>query len=164
MRALRSVICGSPRRRGLLVFGLLLTLIAGLLGMHVLSVSGPHGSHVSSIAGAANPAADARHAAAGGAHGMTGDGAAGDASSQGTAFGHAGCDDCGAPAPAPNHSMLMIGCVLALLAGLVLLIARRPLGRAWTARLPGLRLLVLPGTVLPPSPTPSLVVLSISRT
>ena len=44
MGALRSVMTGgSPRRPGLLVFGLLMMVIAGLFAMHVLSMSGPMG-------------------------------------------------------------------------------------------------------------------------
>ena len=44
MGALRSVMTGgSPCRPGLLVFGLLMMVIAGLFAMHVLSMSGPMG-------------------------------------------------------------------------------------------------------------------------
>lgn len=163
MDALRSVMTGgSPRRRGLLVFGLLMMVIAGLFAMHVLSMSGPqgHGSPIVAIQ-ADHAAAEAMPEAAMSA--AAPDEMADASMSDGAAAGATHCGD-GCGEPAPSHSMLMMGCVIALLIGLVLLIAPRLLGRGWLTRLLAVRALPLLGAVLPRARPPSLIVLSISRT
>lgn len=162
MGALRSVMTGgSPRRRGLPVFGLLMMVIVGLFAMHVLSMSGPMGhtsptltietEHV-----AANAGPDEAMSA------PVADETVGANMSDAAAAGETHCEGCGEPAP--SHSMLMMGCVIALLIGLILLLAPRLLGRGWLTRLLAVRALPLLGAVLPRARPPSLIVLSISRT
>ena len=163
MGALRSVMTGgSPRRPGLLVFGLLMMVIAGLFAMHVLSMSGPMGHTYPTLTIetehiAANAGPDEAMSA------PLADQMAGSNTSDAAAAGETHCDGCGEPAP--SHSMLMLGCVIALLIGLVLLLAPRLLGRGWLTRLLAVRALpLLGGAVLPRARPPSLIVLSISRT
>ncbi len=162
MGALRSVMTGgSPRRRGLPVFGLLMMVIAGLFAMHVLSMSGPMGhtsptltietEHV-----AANAGPDEAMSA------PVADEIVGVNTSDAAEAGETHCEGCAEPAP--SHSMLMMGCVIALLIGLVLMLDPRLLGRGWLRRLLAVRSLPLLGAVLPRARPPSLIVLSISRT
>ena len=72
--------------------------------------------------------------------------------------------DCDSSGGMPDHSMLMMACVLALLAATIVLLAPALLARLGTA----LALLRLHGrnvlTALPHPRPPSLIVLSISRT
>jgi len=58
----------------------------------------------------------------------------------------------------------MVGCVLALLAGVVLLLIPLVLEHSWRSLVLAIRSLPLAGTVLPRPRPPSLLVLSISRT
>ncbi len=69
------------------------------------------------------------------------------------------CED-----PAPSHVMLMVGCVLALLAGFILLLIPLMLGYSWHSLVLAIRSLPLAGGVLPRPRPPSLIILSISRT
>lgn len=162
MGALRSVMTGgSPRRPGLLVFGLLMMVIAGLFAMHVLSMSGPMGHTYPTLTIetehiAANAGPDEAMSA------PVADETVGANMSDAAAAGETHCEGCGEPAP--SHSMLMMGCVIALLIGLILLLAPRLLGRGWLTRLLAVRALPLLGAVLPRARPPSLIVLSISRT
>ena len=162
MGALRSVMTGgSPRRRGLLLFGLLMMVIAGLFAMHVLSMSGPMGHTYPTLTIetehiAANAGPDEAMSA------PVADETVGANMSDAAAAGETHCEGCGEPAP--SHSMLMMGCVIALLIGMVLLIAPGLWGRGWLTRLLAVRALPLLGAVLPRPRPPSLIVLSISRT
>lgn len=164
MEVLRSLAStGSTRRCRLPVFGLLLMLISGLLAMHVLSMSGPGAEH-----GSQAVVVQVDHAAAGLPAGMSavddpGDGTTDARMSAAAAEDGPECtDDCGTPMP--NHSMLMMGCVLALLAGGLILLAPMLLGRLQISHSLAVRALPLVGTVLPRPRPPSLTVLSISRT
>ena len=163
MGALRSVMTGgSPRRRGLLLFGLLMMVIAGLFAMHVLSMSGPQG-HTSPTLTIETDHAAAETLPDGGMSADVADEMAGASMSDAAAAGETHCGD-GCGEPAPSHSTLMMGCVIALLIGMVLLIAPGLWGRGWLTRLLAVRALPLLGAVLPPPRPPSLIVLSISRT
>ncbi len=163
MGALRSVMTGgSPRRPGLLVFGLLMMVIAGLFAMHVLSMSGPQG-HTSPTLTIETDHAAAETLPDGGMSADVADEMAGASMSDAAAAGETHCGD-GCGEPAPSHSMLMMGCVIALLIGMVLLIAPGLWGRGWLTRLLAVRALPLLGAVLPRPRPPSLIVLSISRT
>ena len=131
-----------------------LAVIMGLLGMHTLT-----GSH-------ASPAAETTMASvhsAGVALATSVGGAGVAAVEDGSSVDHC-TGDCSYPAGMPDHSMLMMVCVLALLAAVIILLAPTALallaytlarvharGRSLLARLPH------------PRP-PSLIVLSVSRT
>ena len=163
MGALRSLMTGgSPRRRGLLLFGLLMMVIAGLFAMHVLSMSGPQG-HTSPTLTIETDHAAAETLPDGGMSADVADEMAGASMSDAAAAGETHCGD-GCGEPAPSHSMLMMGCVIALLIGMVLLIAPGLWGRGWLTRLLAVRALPLLGAVLQRPRPPSLIVLSISRT
>ncbi len=162
MGALRSLMTGgSPRRRGLLVFGLLMMVIAGLLAMHALSMSGPHGHTSPALTIETDHAAEAMPD--GTASAAMADEMAGASMSDAAAAGETDCGG-GCGEPSPSHSMLMMGCVIALLIGLTFLIAPGLLSRGWLTRLLAVRALPLLGAVLPRPRPPSLIVLSISRT
>lgn len=157
MGALRSATGGSPRRRGLFVFSMLILVISGLLAMHALSVSGPHGHTSPTITiEDDHPVAETMP---GGAMPTVMD----DERMSKAAVGATHCGD-GCSEPTPSHSMLMTGCVIALLIGLILLIAPSLWRRGRLTRLLAVRALPLPVAALPRPRAPSLIVLSISRT
>ncbi|UOV99836.1 DUF6153 family protein [Agrococcus sp. SCSIO52902] len=118
---------------------LVAALTIGLLGMH--TVSGPDG-HRPAVS-------DALPLAASGAP---------------TLPEHAQAQPCECAAPSPDHSSVLMSCVLALLAGLLVVTPRR-----WTGALTipltrgGAMLEHDPGAIPRPRP-PSLIFLSISRT
>jgi len=152
----------SGLHRLLLTFATAFLLIAGLLAMHTLtgtltlghtdtpaaaSESAAHGAE-SAMASAVAPAA-----ALGADPGMASDVSAEHCPG-----------DCGGGGGMPDHSMLMMACVLALLAAVIVLLAPVLLARLGAA----LALLRLHGrnvlAALPHPRPPSLIVLSISRT
>jgi len=142
-------------RRLLLAAPIALAIITGLLSMHVLT-----GSHQPALA--SETSAMSTHSQVGSAPAAADDTPMTAAAAEG-AGGH--CQDgCGSPAGMPDHSMLMMVCVLALLAATIVLLAPALLARLGTA----LALLRLHGrnvlTALPHPRPPSLIVLSISRT
>ena len=167
MQTGRGVPRGDAPRRRLPIFGLLALVLVGLLGMHVLNFSSGHGGHDTrspaalmasdheaigaGMIGGELPAADSdRHATGATAAPLA---PAGDAHCPGS------CED-----PAPSHVMLMVGCVLALLAGFILLLIPLMLGYSWHSLVLAIRSLPLAGGVLPRPRPPSLIILSISRT
>ncbi|CAG7600846.1 DUF6153 family protein [Leucobacter soli] len=158
----------TPRRdspRCLISFGLLALVLAGLFGMHVLGGSAGHGSHdtrpLAALIGGDHKIADI---------GMSGSvvmavekHASGMMAAPDPAPGDTRC-----PGPCgdsdPGHVMLMVGCVLALLASVMLLIAPLVRRHSWCSLVLATRSLLRAGTVLPRPRPPSLLVLSISRT
>ena len=148
-------------RRLLLTLATAFLLIAGLLAMHTLTGTLTFGHNgtpatVSASAGhGAEPAMapDVGPAALGAGPGMALEVAAEHCPG-----------DCGASGGVPDHSMLMMVCVLALLAAAIVLLAPVLLARLGAA----LALLRLHGrtvlAALPHPRPPSLLVLSISRT
>ena len=171
-RAPRRCDLTAPSRRALLLLGAtIVLLIAGLLGMHALSGAGmSHGSGVEH-GGAIDSTAHAAHASSGAlaTHGAQQAPTAPGPHGVGTIdAGVAHCGDgCAAPAPghvpeAPGHAGVA-ACVLALLAGLLLLV--RPASPARSGTLATVRWPALAATAARSSaPAPSLTVLSISRT
>lgn len=154
----------APLRALLLLGATIVLLIVGLLGMHALSgggaghAAGQHGAAVASSAhtGHTAPAAHVAHAA----HTAS---AAHDAAPVAVV-----CDDgCAAPAfgnapDAPEHAGIA-ACVLALLAGLLLLV--RPTSPVLVGAPSIVRWAMLGATgARPAAPRPSLTLLSISRT
>lgn len=151
------------------VRGLVLTaaaaflIIAGLLGMHTLTIS----HDATTLTGAGS---DPRHAvsmtapsdaSAADVAAMTNTGGMSPATSRAPAGEHCGSGDCGTSMP--DHTMLMM-CVLALLSVAIVLLA--PAVLAWFCTVlsfPMLSPALLLRTLPPPRP-PSLHVLSISRT
>ena len=134
-------------RRFLLAAPIALAIITGLLSMHVLA-SETSAMSTHSQVGSAPAAADDTPMTAAAAEG---------------AGGH--CQDgCGSPAGMPDHSLLMMVCVLALLAAVIVLLA--PTFRALLTyavdRSRSHTRTLLAG--LPHPRPPSLLVLSISRT
>ncbi|MGC5076167.1 DUF6153 family protein [Agrococcus sp. DT81.2] len=128
-------------------------LIAGLLGMHALSGSGGHASGH----GGAALAADSHHGTipvSPHAHDEQA------ASPSKTASCSIACDH-DAPA-APGHADV-VACVLALLAGLIVLVPPARLGRSWAQTAVPRGPAVASAVLLAPPP-PSLTLLSISRT
>ena len=142
-------------RRLLLAAPIALAIITGLLSMHVLT-----GSHQPALA--SETSAMSTHSQVGSAPAAADDTPMTAAAAEG-AGGH--CQDgCGSPAGMPDHSMLMMMCVLALLAAVIVLLA--PTSRALlayaVARSRSHTRTLLVG--LPHPRPPSLLVLSISRT
>lgn len=142
-------------RRLLLAAPIALAIITGLLSMHVLT-----GSHQPALA--SETSAMSTHSQVGSAPAAADDTPMTAAAAEG-AGGH--CQDgCGSPAGMPDHSMLMMVCVLALLAAVIVLLA--PTSRALltydVARSRSHTRTLLVG--LPHPRPPSLLVLSISRT
>lgn len=154
MNVIRSQARLSPTvRRLLLVAPIALAIITGLLAMHTLT-----GSHDPAASGSSTVSVHTQ------VHDMAAsDGMVTTAITNEVAAGH--CEDgCGIPAGMPDHSMLMMVCVLALLAAVITLLApsvlavlARTLARAHVRT--GVML-----TALPLPRPPSLLVLSISRT
>lgn len=142
-------------RRLLLAAPIALAIITGLLSMHILT-----GSHQPALA--SETSAMSTHSQVGSAPAAAADTPMTAAAAEG-AGGH--CQDgCGSPAGMPDHSMLMMVCVLALLAAVIVLLA--PTSRALltyaVARSRSHTRTLLAG--LPHPRPPSLLVLSISRT
>ena len=161
MNRIRAVLhAPSGLHRLLLTFVTALLLIAGLLAMHTLTGT-LLGGHTD--APAASAVTDAGHADAGAAAvtGSMSDASAGMGAD--AAAGHC-AGDCGDAGGMPDHTMLMMACVLALLAAVIVLLAPVLLARLGAA----LSLLRLHGrtvlAALPHPRPPSLIVLSISRT
>lgn len=142
----------SAVRRLLLVAPVALAIITGLLAMHTLT-----GSHQPAVSGSSAMSV----------HGQVDDASPGGIATTATMDEGAGdhCPAvCGGSAGMPDHSMLMVVCVLALLAAIIVLLAptvmtvlARTLARERVRT--GAMLAALPR----PRP-PSLLVLSISRT
>lgn len=156
--ALGSLTQGSLSARSLLMLAAVVALlIAGLLGMHVLGGSaGSHGAHGAGPGSAAIGAA-VEHAPDGAAAAHAHAAEAASAAKAAPCLG-----DCVDAPLAPGHAELM-ACVLALLAGLIVLVPPGSLGRSW------MRVAMLPApsdasAVLLVPPPPSLTLLSISRT
>ena len=106
-------------RRLLLAAPIALAIITGLLSMHVLT-----GSHQPALA--SETSAMSTHSQVGSEPAAADDTPMTAAAAEG-AGGH--CQDgCGSPAGMPDHSMLMMVCVLALLAAVIVLLA--PTSRA----------------------------------
>lgn len=178
MRAARSSQLVDPARRALLLLAATtVLLIAGLLGMHSLSGTGSshaagleHGGAVLAV-GDASPASHGSHDAplAHGSHDAPLALGSHDASaSPGSHSAAAHCDDgCAAAAPghvpdSPGHAGIA-ACVLALLAGLILLLPPASSARAGASMI--VRWPATAATAARPSaPPPSLTLLSISRT
>lgn len=136
----------STMHRLVLMLGIAVALIAGLLAMHTLTAGNTHVESAPAISSAA-------------AHDQVMVGAAVD----GTAADTGHCAGCGAPGNMPDHSMLMMVCVLALLAAVIIVMAPALLARLSMS----LGVVVLAADVpraLPRPRPPSLLVLSISRT
>ncbi|WP_405219106.1 DUF6153 family protein [Agrococcus sp. Ld7] len=141
LRPARAGARGIPLRALLLLSTLVVLLIVGLLGMHALA--GSTGGHTPSVA-----------AHSGGTHGST---------SVEAAAAHAD-PECAQACAAPlGHEHAAVACVLALLAGLLLLTPPRSIARAWLPTVSAITALAAGWTQVP-SPTPSLIQLSISRT
>lgn len=157
----------------LLLGTMVVLLIVGLLGMHALSGSTSghslpgvdiEGTHVGASVVAAPGAPHAgvsstaslpeSHAHERAAHVGSHAGAAIHKDAQ--------CADACAAAPF-GHQHIAVACVLALLAGLLLLTPPRSFARTWMPSVPPLAALGGGATQLAP-PTPSLIQLSISRT
>lgn len=148
----------SGLRRLLLTFATALLLIAGLLAMHTLTSGHADTPAAASEAAHAAPDSDLGGTVATGSMLENTIGTGTEASG-----GH--CEgDCDSSGGMPDHSMLMMACVLALLAATIVLLAPALLARLGTV----LALLRLHGrnvlTALPHPRPPSLIVLSISRT
>ena len=148
MKTIRSLAnSGSTTRRLVFMLGIAVALIAGLLAMHTLTAGNAHLESAPAI----SSAADHDQAMAGPAV-------------EGTAIDAGHClGDCGAPGNMPNHSILMMVCVLALLAAVIIVLAPALLARLSMSL--GVVVLVadMPRALPRPRP-PSLLVLSISRT
>ena len=148
MKMIRSLAStGSTTRRLVVMFGIAVALIAGLLAMHTLTAGTTHLESAPAIS-------------SGAVHDQAMAGAAVESAAVDT--GHC-LDDCGASGNMPNHSMLMMVCVLALLAAVVIILAPALLARLSMS----LGVVVLAADVpraLPRPRPPSLLVLSISRT
>nr|WP_276569148.1 DUF6153 family protein [Microbacterium lacticum] len=132
-----------------------MAIITGLLSMHILT-----GSHQPALA--SETSAMSTHSQVGSAPAAADDTPMTAAATEG-AGGH--CQDgCGSPAGMPDRSMLMMVCVLALLAAVIVLLA--PTSRALltyaVARSRSHTRTLLAGS--PHPRPPSLLVLSISRT
>lgn len=142
----------SAVRRLLLVAPVALAIITGLLAMHTLT-----GSHQPAVSGSSAMSV----------HGQVGAATPGEVATTETM--HAGAAPrchavCGSSAGMPDHSMLMVVCVLALLAAIIVLLA--PAVSAILARTLArtrVRAAILLSALPRPRP-PSLLVLSISRT
>ena len=147
MKAIRSLAdTDSLLHRALLTFAIALALISGLLAMHVLHAADSHvATEVSAIEDGASWTSDPRSAAA--------------YTSQA-----AHCPDgCDTPAHAPEHLMLMVTCVLALLTAAAVLIPPVSLDRSIATRARTDAGLGVRRALAHPRP-PSLLILSISRT
>lgn len=165
---------GRPSERALLLLGItVVLLIVGLLGMHALSGStgrhslpgaGVEGTHVSASAAAAFEAQQAggdSRASLSGEHAL--DSAALVGSHAGAAT-HVDPQCAAACAAAPSgREHIAVACVLALLAGLLLVTPPRSFVRTWMPSMPSPTAAGAGATQLAP-PTPSLIQLSISRT
>ncbi|MCM3655990.1 DUF6153 family protein [Agromyces mediolanus] len=152
----------SGLHRLLLTFATALLLIAGLLAMHTLT-----GTLTSGHADTPAAASEAAHAAPDSDLGGTVATGSMLENTIGTGTEASGghCEgDCDSSGGMPDHSMLMMACLLALLAATIVLLAPALLARLGTV----LALLRLHGrnvlTALPHPRPPSLIVLSISRT
>lgn len=145
MKTIRSLTSTrSTMHRIFLTLGFAVALITGLLAMHTISAG--H-THIES----AQTASASDH----GLNAVAMDGTVGDT-------GHC-VDDCGAPGPMPDHSMLLMVCALALLAAVIVAVAPALFARLGVS----LSLPVLvrnAARALRPARPPSLLVLSISRT
>ncbi|CAI9394136.1 DUF6153 family protein [Microbacterium sp. T2.11-28] len=154
MNVIRSHARLSPGvRRLLLAAPIALAIITGLLSMHILT-----GSHQPALA--SETSAMSTHSPVGATR-------AADTSMTTAAAEAAGghCQDgCGTPAGVPDHSVLMMVCVLALLAAAIVLLVPtfRGLFTRAVARARSQTRMLLAG--LPHPRPPSLLVLSISRT
>ncbi|ROR65353.1 hypothetical protein EDD26_0719 [Agrococcus jenensis] len=150
--------------RTLLLLGAtVVLLITGLLGMHALGGSaGGHGSG-HAIAGHADVGQSSAAITAGDDHGSHA-APAHHAQDAAAAARASGCTDaCAADGPAaPGHSELM-ACVLALLAGLLVLVPPARLGIPW-ASIVNIPTSADASAARAEPPTPSLILLSISRT
>ena len=143
MEAIRRFVASDAApRRALLFFAGTLLLIGGLLAMHTLAAAhdmGPMSNASSAMVVPASGHHDAPH----------------DGMDEGRS---------GVAAPMPDHSMLMVTCILALLAGVIVVVA--PAALAWLGGMLTLleqRIQMVLGSRPLPRP-PSLHVLSISRT
>lgn len=135
MSTIRSLLnTRSSGRRALVAFGGALLVIAGLLAMHTIGAGAVHAeAGVPVTVVMGDEADDAKHCPG----------------------------DC-APGDAPDHSMLLMICALALLAAALVLLAPSLLGRR---RIPSRSVLLHEAVrALPWPQPPSLHVLSISRT
>lgn len=147
-------------RRQLTLVSTLALVVFGMLAMHMLIVLGPHAQHTHAVA-----PTDAGHRGSTGSADPVHVGAPAM-----TVVGHVAepagtspCgDDCGAPDP--GHSMVMMGCVLALLASVVTARGPRPLYLLWMIPLRCQRVIPMVGAVLRQPRPPSPIALSISRT
>lgn len=126
-------------RRSALLLGLLSAIIFGLLAMHSLSTSAAHNAHE---AGASPTVTHVMHEES----------------------ATLAVDTQPSDAPTPDHSALMVSCVLALLAGTFMALAPLLTGASWRVRFLAFRSLTRTGKVLLRARAPSLIFLSISRT
>ncbi|WP_347755624.1 hypothetical protein [Agrococcus sp. ProA11] len=168
----RVVSRGLPLRALLLMGTTVVLLIVGLLGMHALA--GSTGGHTGAGAvqsGAAH--ADTSVAATGAHHVEAGSppavalqhahtSAHADAAVGAASHKDLQCAETCAGTPL-GHEHIAVACVLALLAGLLLLTPPRVLARGWMPAMPALGALSVGSTQIGPPP-PSLIQLSISRT
>ena len=164
MNRMRVVQSPSGLRRLLMTFATALLLIAGLLAMHTLTGTLTFGHEAAGVP--ASEGVGASYAPGSDMGSITHPaGALDGAAVMGTGAAADHCSgDCGASGGVPDHSMLMMVCVLALLAAAIVLLAPVLLARLGAA----LALLRLHGrtvlSALPHPRPPSLLVLSISRT
>lgn len=169
----RGVSRGLSLRALLLLGSTVVLLIVGLLGVHALA--GSTGGHTASgtahdgaahastsvvtsgaqqLAAVSAPAAPQQHA-----HHLP---AAASPAVDAAAQNDLQCAETCAGVPL-GHEHIAVACVLALLAGLLLLTPPRSIARAWMPAVPALTVLAAGSTQIGPPP-PSLVQLSISRT
>jgi len=138
----------------LLFFAGALLLIGGLLAMHTLAAAHDMGQMSTTSSAMVVPASGHHNAPHEGMAVMADE----------TPMPGVDAGSSGTPAPMPDHSMLMVTCILALIAGVIVVLA--PVVLAWLGGMLTLlvqRLQVGLGSLPLPRP-PSLYVLSISRT
>lgn len=153
----------SSWRRGVMLFMVLSALIVGLLGMHILSSSPSHNEHEAATSAAV---VDEHHqsplpARAGSASELLT--VSGAAATSVTSLAEVFCGD-SCDTPAPHHSTIMVGCVLALFAGVLIILVPLLMVVFWSTLILAVRSLPRIGSVLLRPRPPSLIVLSISRT
>jgi H+/Cl- antiporter ClcA len=150
MNVAHRVPASAPPHALLLLLALAVLLIAGLLGMHTFTGDAMgHGTPATMSAAhtvVSDGSPDSRHA-------MTADA---------TAASH-DCDDSCATGHGGDHASMGAACVLALLAGLLLILPPLLLGRRGLHHLLRVPASDPPAGLRPPRP-PSLLLLSISRT
>lgn len=163
MNHIRAIVhAPSGPQRLLLTLATAFLLLAGLLAMHTLTGTLTLGHPDTSAAASESAAHGTESAMASAVAPVVALGAVAGMASDVSAAHCSG--DCGVAGGAPDHSMLTMVCILALLAAAIVLLAPVLLARLGAA----LALLRLQGrtvlAALPQPRPPSLIVLSVSRT